>query len=205
MRLTSDAINRDQLTLREVNLIKKIGINASEYNSEFGRSFKEDSRWKEYGNEDFKIVENMYAKGRDYFVTLQDALNISARLSDYISPIPPVVNQNINQSVSGNGNIITGVNAGSINNVQMFDSQFISEVDSVLQELRNMDDLEHRHKSYIEEILKESKEAVENGDIAAQSVSKSKMKSFLIGAGNTVLKLVNLLGTYSSIASYYEL
>jgi hypothetical protein len=203
--LISNAIERDQVTLREVNLMKKIGLNAVEYNTEYGKTYKEETRWKEYGNEDFKIAEKMYANGRDFFVTLQDAVNVSARLNDYINTVPPVVNQSINQTVNGHSNIIAGINNGSINKTQMSVSQFTREVDSALQHLKDINDMDSNHKSYIEEILNESKEAVNNGDLEAQSMSKSKMKSFLIGAGKNALALVNLLGTYSSIASYFEL
>ncbi|MGX1194966.1 hypothetical protein [Metabacillus sp. SLBN-84] len=197
------AIKRDQLTQREVNLMKKIGHNAIEYNTEYGKTYKEEYEWKDYGNENFKIAENMYAKGRDFFVTLQDASNVSVRLNDYINTLPSVVNNNITQSVTGSGNVVAGINSGQINNTHIIITDFINDLDSAIQKLKDSNDLDKPQKDFLEEILEESRDAVTNGDLSAQATTKSKMKSFLIGAGSKALPIINLLGTYSSIASYY--
>ncbi|MEK4453439.1 hypothetical protein [Paenibacillus sp. FSL L8-0506] len=200
-----NAISNAQLTTREVELLKKIGLNAGKYNSKYGITFKEDNEWKEYGDKNFQVVENMYAQGRDYFVTLQDAMNASVRLSDYINSIPQVLNQNINQTVSGNGNIITGINNGAINQNIVEPSEFTLDIQSALDKLEQIEDVTLEHKRYIKSILNESNSAVENGDLEIQSTTKEKMKSFLIGAGSNAIKIVHLLGTYASIASYYGL
>ncbi|USK92867.1 hypothetical protein [Rossellomorea marisflavi] len=198
------AIEKEQLTPREINLMKKIGIKAIEYNNEFGRTYKEEYDWKEYGNENFKIAENMYSQGRDFFVTLQDAGNVSVRLNDYINTVPSVVNNNITQTVTGSGNLVTGINNGEINNVHINISDFNNELDSALLNLKESNDVDQPQKIYLAEILEESREAVTKGDLSAQAITKSKMKSFLVGAGSKALSIINLLGTYASIASYFE-
>jgi len=204
MQLVLKAIDTNHLTKREVELIKNIGNIAIEYNREYGQTYKEDSRWKNYGDENFRVAEQLYAKGRDYFVTMQDASNLSARLNNYINTIPPIVNQSIHQTVNGAGNIVTGVNNGSIEQVQINNSQFASEINSVLEQLKKLEDIDPIHKLYIEDVLNESKEAVEKGDQEAQSKTKTKMKSFLESAGSKALSYVNLLSAYSSIASYFQ-
>lgn len=110
------AINNNKITTREVELMRKIGSNAKQYNHEFGKSYKEESRWKEYGNEDFKLAEKLYQNGRDYFVTMQDVSNASVRLRDYINTIPNVMNQTVNQTVNGKVNVVSGINSGIMNN-----------------------------------------------------------------------------------------
>lgn len=198
------AISKDRVSRREVELMYKIGKNATEYNVEFGQTFKEESDWKEYGNANFKLVEELYAEGRDYFVTLQDASNVSARLMDYINTVPPVVNQDITQTVNGDGNIIAGANNGSISKTENNSQEFLIDVDSLLSQLHELYDVDSGLKKFFEETLKESREAVRSGDLTAQTNTKTKMKSFLAGAGNNAFKLADLLGTYSSIASYFD-
>lgn len=205
LHLIATAITEERLTKREIELMRKIGKNAVEYNIDFGKTFKEDSGWKEYDNKDFRIVEQLYAEGRDYFVTMQDASNVAPRLMDYINTVPPIVNQGIHQTVNGERNIVTGINEGSINITEINPQQFATEVKSALNEVNSLDDIEPQLKQFIEETLIESKQAIENGDLTAQSNTKTKMKGFIIGAGSNAIKLVNLLGTYSSIASYFEL
>jgi hypothetical protein len=102
----------------------------------------------------------------------------------------------------GSGNVVTGINNGPINN-SITITDFSNELDSAIQKLKDSD-LDKPQKEYLEEILEESREAVTNGDLSAQATTKSKMKSFLIGAGSKALPIVNLLGTYSSIASYFN-
>lgn len=93
LEMVVQAIERDAVTDKEITLLRNIGRKAIGYNSEYGQTWHSEERWKEYGASNFKVVEEMYAKGRDYFVTLQDACNAAHRLEDYISTPVPVVNQ----------------------------------------------------------------------------------------------------------------
>ena len=109
-----DAISNSSVTGMEVNLLQKIGIKADEFNDEYGRTYKEESRWKKYGEADFKIAENLYSRGRDCFVTLQDARNAAVRLNDYVIAPALVTHNTITQTVNGSSNIVTGINSGQI-------------------------------------------------------------------------------------------
>lgn len=101
MDIILTSIEQNCITTREVNLLRKIGQKSIEYNTkDYPQSFKgENYRWHDYGNPDFSNVEDMYAHGRDYFVTLQDAANAAYRLEDYMNN-RNIVNNNMN--VSGN-------------------------------------------------------------------------------------------------------
>lgn len=202
--LILNAILKDKISKREVDLMNTIGENAFNLNGEFGQTYKEDIGWHKYGDANFSIVEKLYAKGRDYFVTLQDASNISKRLNDYISTNPSTVNQNITQTINGSSNIIAGVNYGSINKKEINSNDFLNEVDSLLSQLHDIYDVDVNLKKYFEDTLKESKEVVSSGDSTAQINNKTKMQSFLIGAGQKASRLVNLIGSYTSIASYFD-
>lgn len=98
LNLVRTSLSTNCVTNREVKLLESIGKKSREYNHEYGRHYNEGDRWKEYGNPDFAVVEQVYAKGRDFFITLQDAVNAAARLEDYMQH--GVINNSIN--ISGN-------------------------------------------------------------------------------------------------------
>lgn len=84
LNLVKLSLEENRITEKEVNFLRNIGIKANSYNTEYGRTYREDKRyWHEYGNPAFKEVEKIYGEGRDYFVTMQDACNAAARLEDY--------------------------------------------------------------------------------------------------------------------------
>lgn len=85
LNLVKLSLEKNCITEKEVNLLRNIGVKANSYNHEYGRTLREDKRdWHDYGNPDFRGVEEIYARGRDYFVTMQDASNAAARLEDYM-------------------------------------------------------------------------------------------------------------------------
>lgn len=204
LEIILQAITNKRLTVKEVKLMQKIGKNSSYYDSEYGKTYNNGERWKVYGDENFKIAEQLYAEGRDYFVTLKDAGNIYARLNDYVDPVQPIVNNHLSQTISGNNNQVAGVNNGSMDQKNIISNDIENEFDKVLDELVKSEDLEAHLKTSLELLLKESKEAVVKGDIEAQTDSKSKMKGFLMAAGSNATKIFHLLGTSASIASYFS-
>ncbi len=114
------AINSGCVLQREVDLLRKIGVKAIEYNtSEYPYSWNCDNRegWKEYNNPDFKVIEDMYAQGRDYFVSLQDATNAASRLEDYMSDSKQIYN---NISIGGNANNLQ-IQQGTVNSNQIYE------------------------------------------------------------------------------------
>lgn len=115
LNLIKLSLEENHITEKEVNLLRNIGIKSNSYNTEYGRTYREDKRyWHEYGNPAFKEVEKIYGKGRDYFVTMQDACNAAARLEDYMEKGQVVNNTlSIQGSVSG-----SQIQQGTMNSTQ---------------------------------------------------------------------------------------
>ena len=79
------SIEHNTISDRDVILLRKIGKNSINYNiNDYPKSYKggDNERWHDYGNPEFRNVEDMYADGRDFFVTLQDAVNAASRLEN---------------------------------------------------------------------------------------------------------------------------
>lgn len=197
------SINEDKITKREVALLRKIGRKAWEFNKEYGKTYKEEYRWKKYGDPDFKVAENLYAKGRDFFVTLQDASNASSRLEDYISELPPVTNTNITQQISGNMNMVAGINNGEMHQSINDLSNFRAESEAAIQRITKLTNIEQDVKDYIKDLLLNTTEAIEANDEDMQEQCKSDYKGFLIGAGAKAFKVIGVLSSFASIASFF--
>ena len=197
------SINEDRITGKEVLLLKKIGEKSWEFNIEYGRTYKEEFRWKDYGNPNFEVVENLYAKGRDYFVTLQDASNASARLKDYISVLPSITNNNITQHVTGSENIISGINSGEINFTHNDLSNFGKESREASERIDMLKDIDPDIKEYIKNLLSEATDAIKTNNKKKQESCKSDFKGFLIGAGAKAFKVIGILSSFASIASFF--
>lgn len=158
-KIIKKAFIADFITRKEVNLLNKIGEKSVNFNNEFGRTYKEDDYWKDYGNSDFRVVEEIYGNGRDFFVTLQDAVNAANRLEDYMDHNS--IQNNIN--VSGNGNNMN-VQQGNHNMMNITPAHF-SELEIMIIDL--LDDLSNyvstNNKEDAEEYLELIKEeAVKN-------------------------------------------
>ena len=197
------SIEEDRITQRDVLLLKKIGTKASEFNREYGRTYKEDYEWKEYGNPDFKVAENLYGDGRDYFVTLQDASNASSRLEDYISILPSITNTNITQNVTGNMNILAGVNNGRMEFANNYLDNFNKEIKEASIRINRLEGVNQDIKEYIIKLLKETKEAIENKDEEKKELSKANYNGFHVGAGVKAFKVIGVLSSFASIASFF--
>lgn len=202
-RIILKSIEDDRVTQKEVTLLRKIGIKAIEFNNEYGRTYKEEYRWKDYEDKDFKVAENLYARGRDYFVTMQDASNASSRLEDYISALPPITNNNINQNVTGSMNIIAGINNGEMKVVNSDINNFTKESKEACRNINGLKDIEQEIKDYIINLLKEANEAIENKDEEKEKACKRDYKGFVIGAGAKAFKVIGVLSSFASIASFF--
>lgn len=115
LSLVKSSLEKNRITENEVNLLRNIGLKAISYNTEYGRTYREEKRyWHDYGNPDFRKVEEIYGKGRDYFVTMQDACNAAARLEDYMEK-----GQVINNTLSIQGSVFgSQIQQGTINSTQ---------------------------------------------------------------------------------------
>lgn len=87
--------------------IKSIGENAIRLNHDFGQIWHKDYENKEYGNDQFMIVENIYVVGRNRAISLQDLQNLSDRIKDFIGKknIPPPNTNDISEKAK---NLIFG-------------------------------------------------------------------------------------------------
>ena len=80
-----DAIDQDKITNREIEIMKNIYQISHEREKEWPRVYRtDDSRWHQYGDENFTKAEELYAHGRDYFVMLFDVGNMTFRLKQYM-------------------------------------------------------------------------------------------------------------------------
>lgn len=197
------AIQEDKITEREVKLLRHIGKKAIEFNHEYGRTFKEEYSWRDYGNPDFTVAEDLYAHGRDYFVTLQDATNASARLNDYINMLPSVTNNNITQNIHGSRNIITGINYDEVTYNEINSDIFSEEISQAINKIRALENYDDKERNFLVNSLREALEAIKNEDIEKQNLSKVSFKSFLTGLGKNADKIINILASLTNIASFF--
>lgn len=70
-----------------INRLKNIATVAQEINVDIGRIWHQRYYNKDYGNENFRIVENIYGDTRDMAVRLLDISNIAHRLNDFLGKI----------------------------------------------------------------------------------------------------------------------
>ena len=179
MKMIHEAIRCGSIAQREVNLLRKIGRTAFSYNNENPKTYRSGKRyWHDYGNPQFQIVENMYAKGRDYFVTLQDAANAASRLEDYMS------NQNVNNNTLNiSGDVIgSQIQQGTVNSgqymqqIEEFDYEKVLEVLKKIEQYSRSDlfDEEFVHKA--EEMRVIVSEAI---DATEKQEEPSKIKKIL--------------------------
>lgn len=199
------AIKEDYISSREVDLLRKIGVKSREFNNEYGRTYKEEYGWKKYGEADFRVVEQLYASGRDFFVSLQDASNAASRLSDYINT-KPIVNQNaVNQNIYGSGNRIVGINNGSVEMNNVSNGNFNKEIESAIPKIRAIEEINDEQKEFIIELLHNTSKTIASKDTNGQESCKEQLKSFLLGVGDKAYTVLSVLGSFASIAGFFGL
>lgn len=130
LNIVKGAIYANNISDKEVTLLHNIGNKCIEFNNEYGITYhRSDNRWKDYGNSDFKVVEAMYAEGRNMFALLIDAGNAASRLEDYVNR--GVVNNNsvsINAPIEGSVQIQQNVANSEQNAKGTFDYKSIMDV-----------------------------------------------------------------------------
>jgi len=195
LELVRTAIPNNCITEREVKLLRNIGRKAVEYNNEYSRIYKGDRYWHDYGNPNFRVAEEIYGKGRDYFVTMQDAGNAAYRLEDYMEK-GQITNNTLNISGSVTG---TQIQQGSINSSQTmsvendFDyEKVITALDKIQRIFRSVD-FQEDFGEYTEEIKKVVTETIE---MVQKQEEHTKIKKAL-----TTIKDIAMRVTSSVIAS----
>ena len=91
-----------------VNQLKNIGKVAGELNFDIGKIWHNYYLRKDYGEENFRKVENIYADARDLAVRLQDMSNMAERLNDFIGKTPLHMKKN-NPWIAGSFYLTTTV------------------------------------------------------------------------------------------------
>lgn len=197
------SISNGTITERDVKLLRNIGNISIENNTNYGKTFHRGN-WKEYEktNPDsgFRLAEQLYQKGRDFFVTLQDASNASLRLEHYINPTPPSngttfniqgTGHNIQQSVSGNMSMnVQQNNSGNIQEAKALMDEIINNLNQYFDE----DYIKDQVKDYIDVIQSEIKE-----DVPKKSMIKIALKGLQTFNESTqfistIAELTKLLG-----------
>lgn len=178
LHLVKNSIVNSMVSDREIKLLRKIGVKAREFNKEYGQTYREEREWKKYGEPDFKIAEEMYAKGRDYFVTMQDASNAAARLEDYMSD-----SKVVNNIISVGGNISNSqIQQNTTNSSQNMavDCDFdYSKVLEVLNEIKQYFDIKEFDKAFGENSAKVKQLVAETIEMANEKEEPSKIKKAL--------------------------
>lgn len=64
--------------------IRKLYVTSAELDDDFGRIWHREYKDKEYGEEYFDLVEDLYGEGRDMAVDMRDLSNLVGRLEDFI-------------------------------------------------------------------------------------------------------------------------
>lgn len=135
LNLIKSAIIKNCITEKEVNLLFNIGKKSFEYNGNYALAFKGNCYWHEYNNPDFRIAEEMYCTGRDYFVTLQDAANAAHRLENYMDKSHLSQNTlNIMGPVSG-----TQIQQGTVQSSQTISAEGFFDYEAALKILLKME------------------------------------------------------------------
>lgn len=184
------AITHDVVTVREVNLLRNIGRKSIQYNSEYGKTYNAEKRqWHDYGNPDFQVVENMYAKGRDCFVSLQDAWNAANRLEDYMQS-GNTTNVNFNGNVSDSQIQIGTVNStqnNSVENSVPYDEilKTVEEINKYRNELTN--ELKENGDKFCKALDELTKEVKSNGSPTKIRDGIETLKNFVIGIGSSLV------------------
>lgn len=194
LKLVKSAIENNRITEKEVVLLRNIGKRAIAYNHEYGKTYKEDRRyWHDYGKPDFKVVEEVYGRGRDYFVTMQDAANAASRLEDYMEK-GHVVNNTMN--VSGN---ITGsqIQQGTINSSQTmtvenkFDYDKVMDVLNKIRRVTNSNEFQEDFADkaeQVKEIVSETIQMVQKKEEPAKiKKALNTLKNIAIGVGENII------------------
>lgn len=192
MEIIKKAIISGKITRKEVRLLRRIGLTAKKFNEQYGTTYKESNKWKDYSNPNFLNTEEIYNEGREYFITLQDASNAAVRLKDYIDE-NPVIN---NIQVSGDmiNNQIQQGSTYVFNN-----SSNLQYIDQLITSLLNTitDDFPAEIKGQI----KESVEAI-RGELAKSTPNRSFIKTVLCGL-KTIKDSAEFIAALAAIFDFF--
>jgi hypothetical protein len=193
LNLVKKSIKDNCITEKEVVLLRNIGRKSVEYNHECGKTYKDEYSWKDYGNPDFRVAEEIYGEGRDYFVTMQDAGNAAYRLEDYMEKGQVIHN---NMSISGS---VTGsqIQQGTINSSQTmtvennFDYDKVMDVLNKIQKATNSNEFQEDFADKAEQvkmIVSETIQMVHKKEEPSKiKKALNTLKNISIGVGENII------------------
>lgn len=186
------SINNNRITNREVELLKNIGVISIKLNQEYGLIYHEDTLWHEYDNSNFKIAEDLYGTGRDYFVTLQDASNAAERLKQYINNDVFITNNSTNFINNG---VVNNLQQGNDNTIMIENQHSISDIQEINELLKQLiDNLDRYFDKNQNEKQIEAKKTIES--IQKELLKSKPQVNFL---KQTLESLALLNGSYDFI------
>ncbi|PTK89256.1 hypothetical protein BUZ03_11665 [Staphylococcus gallinarum] len=182
----NQSISNGNITAVDVKLLENIGVLSNNNNISYGRTYHSSKDWHDYDdmnpNSNFRLAENLYQEGRDFFVTLQDAYNASSRLDDYVNPNPA---SNNNFIVNGTGhNIQQSVSGNMTMNVQQNNGENSEEIEKLINKI-----LENLDEYFAEEDKKE--EVRELIDVIQTETKQEKPKKSMIKTALKALQTFN--------------
>lgn len=179
LTLVRTAIENHSITKKEVTLLRNIGLKAITYNREYPKTFAEErASWHEYGKLDFMIAEELYGKGRDYFVTMLDAINAALRLEDYMEK-GQVTNNTLNVLGGVSGSQIQQGTTNSIQTMHVeagFDYETVLGILQKIQKASRSDDFIEDFGEYADKLKDAVTEAIE---LTNNKEKPSKIKNIL--------------------------
>ena len=194
LSLIKTAIIDNNITTKEVNLLRNIGINASKKNVEYGQTYNEHNCfWHDYENPQFRIAEKIYCEGRDFFVTLIDAGNAAHRLEDYMEK-----GHNTKNTLNVKGDIYESqIQLGTDRSMQTMVEDRSFNYEQVLEALekiqrtfsnpdftKDLNENAENVKSIVEEAINMAREREKPSRI---KVALSTIKDLAIGAGGGII------------------
>ncbi|WP_419154594.1 hypothetical protein [Weissella bombi] len=181
----------ENITDKTVNLLENIGEFSSQENIEYGRTWHSDQAVTNFYLESVSdIHKQLYCKGRDYFVTLQDASNAAKRLNQYKGT---TVMKTINNTFNATGNNIQqGTNLTMNNNIS-YSEDVLSKLDIKLEELlKNTDN--SSSKENIIKIKEETKKTKPNKKNIRTYLENIKVLEKSANIVTIISGITNLLG-----------
>ncbi|WP_154872984.1 hypothetical protein [Staphylococcus pasteuri] len=163
-------IESGNITKSTIDLLINIGKMSNINNVRYGKAWNNNNiNFEE--NED--IYRNLYCDGRDFFVTLEDAVNASERLNHYINTSPIQLTQN---TFNATGKYIQQANQSSVHMTNNNNSEKINElIEKLFSELKNNDDTSEE-TTEIKELIEGVQEEA-NKDQPKKSVIKNLLNT----------------------------
>jgi len=158
LKMIVKSVRSDSVSNREVALLDSIGRRSSKMEREFGRSFREEYRWKQLNDETCKLSWDIYKNGRDYFIGISEMSLMADRLETYVK--------------SGNENSIhIGRNSGNI--------QIQQDVNNSTMNDATDDESLKEFNALAETLMEKSKTVVLEEDMDAMKVYLNQMRTEL--------------------------